>query len=961
MRFIGVLLVVLFVGPRGWAQVDDAFWFVAPEVTNSHGDDPVLLRFATFDEAATVTVSMPAGAGAFPEQVLAIPANDALSLDLTPWLEVIENKPFDGIHNKGLRIVSSAQISAYYEVNPSCGCNPDIFALKGANAEGTSFFIPFQTFLNNSYANSPSGFDVVATEPNTTVSITPTEDLQGGHLAGVTYEVYLPFAGSTYSARAVGTSAGAHAAGTVVVADRPIAVTIHDDSANGAPFGGCSDLMGDQLVPVEVVGQEYIAIQGYLNGSDRVYVLATEDATEVSVDGVVVAQIDAGETHSHTLSNDAAYLTTSAPAYLWHLTGFGCEVGGAVLPSIDCTGSPEVVFVRSTSEFIGLNVLVPSGGEANFTFNGDATAITAADFQAVPGTGGEWMFAQVEAAGFVPQLAASRLANSSHYFHLGIVHGGASSGTRYGYFSDYGALKYQAFNSSLGACVGDEVALEVSPIENGLYEWTGPNGFADQGESVVTPPVGLDDAGPYVVQAYLGECAIENDTVWVEVHEYAEAPVLSAPDWLCAGEALVVVAQGAGEEFAWTLPSQAGANVEVDEVVVPSVGPEHAGTYAVQITDNNCPSPLVSIDVAVITTESLALPEPELIELCSGAPLTYDPDLGSDLTLTWTFPTGEQLTAPGDALLQVEAVTSSNAGHYVATGEFAGCPMGSDSIEVSLWPTPPAPTLTGPPTPCEGDAVTLTAAASGAVTWVHPDGWVTPGPTWSTDAITPADLGTHTAFSTSPEGCASPPATYLLEWVALPSEIVTDWAVEVEACQGVQVELGLVQYDLAYDVEWTFEPADGGENLLLDALTSTPDFGPGTYTIDYATGPPCNLTATGVLEFAYDPCTVFIPNVISPGNGDSRNDAFRMPGLGAFPDAVLRIFNRWGGVVFEHFDFGQSAGWAPRLDEASEGTYFWTLDVPSPQGYLSVETVDGVAFYGEPGVVHLTGSFTLVR
>ena len=56
-----------------------------------------------------------------------------------------------------------------------------------------------------------------------------------------------------------------------------------------------------------------------------------------------------------------------------------------------------------------------------------------------------------------------------------------------------------------------------------------------------------------------------------------------------------------------------------------------------------------------------------------------------------------------------------------------------------------------------------------------------------------------------------------------------------------------------------------------------------------------------------------------------------------------------------------SIGWAPHLDEVSEGTSFWTLDVPSPLGCLSVETVGAVSFYGGPGVVHLTGSFTSVR
>ena len=113
----------------------------------------------------------------------------------------------------------------------------------------------------------------------------------------------------------------------------------------------------------------------------------------------------------------------------------------------------------------------------------------------------------------------------------------------------------------------------------------------------------------------------------------------------------------------------------------------------------------------------------------------------------------------------------------------------------------------------------------------------------------------------------------------------------MEACQGVQV-----QCDLADDAEWAFEPAGGGEIPVLDALTSTSGFGPSAYPMDFATGPPCTLTATGVLEFASDPDMAFIPNVISPGIVDSRNDPFQMPGLHAFPDAVLRIFNRLGAA-----------------------------------------------------------------
>ena len=53
------------------AQVDTEFWFVAPEVWANHGDSPTLLRFATFDQDAVVTVEQPANPG-FPTQTLNI-------------------------------------------------------------------------------------------------------------------------------------------------------------------------------------------------------------------------------------------------------------------------------------------------------------------------------------------------------------------------------------------------------------------------------------------------------------------------------------------------------------------------------------------------------------------------------------------------------------------------------------------------------------------------------------------------------------------------------------------------------------------------------------------------------------------------------------------------------------------------------------------------------------------------
>ena len=72
----------------------------------------------------------------------------------------------------------------------------------------------------------------------------------------------------------------------------------------------------------------------------------------------------------------------------------------------------------------------------------------------------------------------------------------------------------------------DLVTLEVDPVENGLYQWTGPNNFTAT-ERGGFGRVNLQDSGTYVVQGFTGECEIENDTIEVVMHSPLPAPVLS--------------------------------------------------------------------------------------------------------------------------------------------------------------------------------------------------------------------------------------------------------------------------------------------------------------------------------------------------------------------------------------------------------------------------------------------------
>ena len=70
----------------------------------------------------------------------------------------------------------------------------------------------------------------------------------------------------------------------------------------------------------------------------------------------------------------------------------------------------------------------------------------------------------------------------------------------------------------------------------------------------------------------------------------------------------------------------------------------------------------------------------------------------------------------------------------------------------------------------------------------------------------------------------------------------------------------------------------------------------------------------------------FIPSLFTP-NGDGIHDDWEIDGLNAYPDIVVKVFNRWGQLLFE------SVGYADRWDgthngnELPEATYYYIIDL----------------------------------
>jgi hypothetical protein len=236
--------------------------------------------------------------------------------------------------------MASTPITVYYE--EASTFNAEIFVLKGKNAMGSLFVIPWQRTYDNSVQYTPTpyaSFDIVATQNNTVIQVKPTQPIVG-HATEALITVKLN-QGETYSFKKPGSLASANPSGTTVTSNKPISITIKDDSVIK---GGCRDLLGDQLIPVKVTGTEYVVPKGFLNAPEYLYVMATEDNTDVYVSGfnVPVAHLATGQSYQVEIITPSVYVRANKNIYVLHVTGFGCEVGMAVLPPVTCTGSKQI-------------------------------------------------------------------------------------------------------------------------------------------------------------------------------------------------------------------------------------------------------------------------------------------------------------------------------------------------------------------------------------------------------------------------------------------------------------------------------------------------------------------------------------------------------------------------------------------------------------------------------------------
>ncbi len=700
-----VMMLGVLLSSASFSQIDTLFWFASPEVSASAGDSPIRLRFMTYENPATVTVSLPANSGFTPISI-SIPANSTSSVDLTSFLASIESPAGDVVSNNGMKIVSTANIGAFYELGSST--NKEIFSLKGKKAIGTNFYTPFQKHWNNAVTTpaSFSSIDIVATEDNTTVLITPRTAITG-HAQNTTFTVVLN-SGQTYSARDMNTLGSTTLAGSIVSSNKPIALTVF----SGALIeSACSNSMGDQITNASYTGKNFVIHKG-TSSFDRVYILATQNSTGITItnSGTTTSLINWGETYEIDLNDPQTYIQTTKPVYVWHASGYGCEMSGAQVPHLSCAGTYSTAFTRTSTDSLGLFLYTRSGFENQFAINGNTTLITAPQFVNVPGTSGNYKMAAIYfSAADIPVGSYNEVTNAGDIFGLGMIHGNNGTGTGYAFLSEFESYPFATVGNDTTICANR--TLPVAGLVGGgditgSWSTSGFGSFALTNTTLINEylPSQLDTlVSPIqLILTSTGSCPVRKDTIVLTV---TAAPIVSASanQTVCENNSTVQLAggvTGGANTGIWTTlgsgtftPNPTTLNAQY----VPSITDLSAGTVQLVLTSTNMGNCEAESDTMEVTFTGPPIVDAgaDTISVCQNAPTVSLSGSVSGATTTgkWTT-SGGGIFQPNNLDMNANYQPSPadvNSGSIMLYLESTGngsCVPEYDSILVLFTPSP---------------------------------------------------------------------------------------------------------------------------------------------------------------------------------------------------------------------------------------------------------------------------------
>lgn len=255
--------------------------------------------------------------------VITVPTSDQLSANT--------------IQARGFRVASESSISGYYlSRRPQ---STDMTYLIDGDKLGTDYFVL------GYYATLNDQMSVQATEDNTKITFSPK--------GAASFEVTLN-AGETYMY-----AANTNLTGSRVVSDKPITLFSGNQCTNIPAGVSACDHIVEQMPSVDALSSSYLLAQTPRTGTlgNVMRVVATVDATEVSVNGSVVATLNAGDYYEGRVAGGIEVTANNPILVGQYLIGQG---------QANANTDPAMTIVPGSDQWLKSYVFATPSGAADF-------------------------------------------------------------------------------------------------------------------------------------------------------------------------------------------------------------------------------------------------------------------------------------------------------------------------------------------------------------------------------------------------------------------------------------------------------------------------------------------------------------------------------------------------------------------------------------------------------------------
>lgn len=264
---------------------------------------------------------------------------------------------------------------------------------------------------------------------------------------------------------------------------------------------------------------------------------------------------------------------------------------------------------------------------------------------------------------------------------------------------------------------------------------------------------------------------------------------------------------------------------------------------------------------------------------------------------------------------------------YVTGSNLFGCKT-IDSVIVEVK-QPANITVNPADTICVGNSVQIKASGAEQYNWQPSTGLSNPYSSETT--ASPVSTTTYSVIGTDTKGCFTDTGYVTVTVFPYPVINVPDSVITIESGTSYQINATGTP-DI---IRWQWMPPDG---LSCNACAQ-PKAQPRTditYKVTAYNAAGCSTSKTVTIQVLCKNANLYIPNTFSP-NGDGMNDYFYPRGKGLFTVKSLRVFNRWGKIVFEKMNFTpnyERDGWDGKYNGAvlQPDVYVYVIEVLCDNG-----------------------------